>query len=68
MHGSACPGPPSPPPHAVAVVLGFVGVKILADFGGYHVPTDVSLAFVAGILGLGVGASLLLPGDPEAAD
>lgn len=46
---------------AVALVLGFVGVKILADFSGYHVPTGVSLGVVAGILGLGVGTSLLLP-------
>jgi predicted tellurium resistance membrane protein TerC len=52
----------------VALVLGFVGGKILADFGGYHVPTDASLAVVASILGLGVGASLLLPGAQEAAD
>lgn len=66
----ACPPPigvPCPPP-AVALVLGFVGGKILADFGGYHVPTDASLAVVASILGLGVGASLLLPGPQEATD
>lgn len=44
---------------AVALVLGFVGTKILADFGGWHVPTDVSLGVVATILGGGVGASLL---------
>lgn len=54
--------PPSPLPlRAVALVLGFVGVKILADYSGYHVPTGVSLGVVAGILGLGVGTSLLLP-------
>ncbi len=46
----------------MAVVLGFVGAKILADYGGYHVPTDVSLGVVAGILGLGVGASLIEKG------
>lgn len=46
---------------AVALVLGFVGAKILADYGGYHVPTDVSLGVVAGILALGVGASVVSP-------
>ncbi|KAL4438500.1 hypothetical protein ABPG77_000148 [Micractinium sp. CCAP 211/92] len=52
---------------AVALVLGFVGVKILADFGGYHVPTGVSLGVVAGILGFGVGTSLLLPAPSDEA-
>ncbi|EFN50725.1 hypothetical protein CHLNCDRAFT_28756 [Chlorella variabilis] len=47
---------------AVAVVLGFVGGKILAQFAGLDVPTDVSLGVVASILGLGVGASLLPAG------
>ncbi len=51
----------------MALVLGFVGVKILADFGGYHVPTGVSLGVVAGILGLGVGTSLLLPAPSDEA-
>ncbi|KAL4424113.1 hypothetical protein ABPG75_001414 [Micractinium tetrahymenae] len=50
---------------AVALVLGFVGAKILADYAGCHVPTDVSLGVVAGILGLGVGTSLLLPTPAE---
>lgn len=45
----------------MALVLGFVGAKILADYAGYHVPTDVSLAVVAGVLALGVGASWALP-------
>lgn len=45
----------------MALVLGFVGAKILADFGGYHVPTDVSLGVVASVLALGVGASYALP-------
>lgn len=46
----------------MAVVLGFVGGKILAQFAGLDVPTDVSLGVVASILGLGVGASLLPAG------
>lgn len=52
---------------AVALVLGFVGVKILADFGGYHISTGASLGVVAGILGLGVGTSLLLPAPADEA-
>lgn len=54
------------PPPTVALVLGFVGAKILADYGGYHVPTDASLAVVAGILALGIGASVALPREPAA--
>jgi TerC family integral membrane protein len=46
---------------AVAVVLGFIGTKMLADFGGVHVPTSVSLTIVAATLGAGVAASMLLP-------
>lgn len=61
------PRPAPPPPPAVALVLGFVGVKILADFGGYHISTGASLGVVAGILGLGVGTSLLLPAPADEA-
>ncbi|PRW61230.1 Inner membrane alx [Chlorella sorokiniana] len=50
---------------AVAVVLGFVGGKILADFVGYSVSTEVSLGVVAGALTLGVVASLLNPEQPD---
>jgi len=50
---------------AVALVLGFVGFKILAEFGGLKVPTDMSLGVVAAILASGVGASLLLPGSAD---
>ena len=34
---------------------------MIADFGGYHVGTEASLAIVATVLGGGVGLSLLLP-------
>ena len=46
---------------AVALVLGFIGAKMLADFGGYHVPTTASLAVVISTLAGGVAASLWLP-------
>lgn len=46
---------------AVALVLGFIGAKMLADFGGYHVPTTASLGVVMTTLAGGVAASLWLP-------
>ena len=50
---------------AVALVLGFVGFKILAEFGGLKVPTDLSLGVVGAILAGGVGLSLLMPGEEK---
>ncbi|GFH08266.1 uncharacterized protein HaLaN_03201 [Haematococcus lacustris] len=46
---------------AVAVVLGFIGVKMTLDFVDINIPTDVSLLVVGLVLGSGVAASLLLP-------
>jgi tellurite resistance protein TerC len=44
----------------LAGVLGFVGVKmLLADV--FEVPVTISLAVIAGILGLSVAASLMFP-------
>jgi predicted tellurium resistance membrane protein TerC len=43
---------------AVAVVLGFIGSKMVAEYLGVHVPTEVSLGVVASLLSTGVGASL----------
>lgn len=43
---------------SVAGVLGFIGAKMVADFGGIHVDTRTSLLVVATILGGGVAASL----------
>ncbi len=51
---------------AVALVLGFIGVKMVAEFGGFHVPTDASLAVVATMLGGGVAASVWLPKSSDA--
>ena len=47
---------------SVALVLGFVGFKIIAEFLGLNVPTDLSLGIVGAILSIGVGTSLLFPG------
>mmetsp|Transcript_23953 Transcript_23953/g.35515 ORF Transcript_23953/g.35515 Transcript_23953/m.35515 type:complete len:416 (+) Transcript_23953:72-1319(+) len=43
---------------AVAVVLGFVGVKLVGEYFGYEIPVQASLAVVATMLSGGVGASL----------
>lgn len=43
---------------AVAVVLGFVGAKLIGEYFGYEIPTVASLAVVASMLSGGVGLSL----------
>ncbi|KAI5066324.1 hypothetical protein GOP47_0018948 [Adiantum capillus-veneris] len=43
---------------SVAVVLGFIGSKMIADFFGFHLPREASLGVVVSVLGLGVGLSL----------
>jgi predicted tellurium resistance membrane protein TerC len=35
---------------AVAAVLGFIGSKMVLDFFGFHVPTELSLAVVITLL------------------
>lgn len=44
---------------AIAVVLSFIGAKLIACYFGYEVPTEVSLLLVVGILSLAVAASVL---------
>ena len=44
---------------AVAIVLGFIGCKMIAEYFGYTVPTNVALAVVASLLGGGIGASVV---------
>ncbi|KAL3531879.1 hypothetical protein ACH5RR_005400 [Cinchona calisaya] len=48
---------------AIGVVLGFIGLKMILDFFGFHVSTEVSLGFVATTLGAGVVLSLLTKTD-----
>ena len=52
---------------AVALVLAWIGCKMIADFGGVHVDTAVSLGVVATLLAGGVGVSLALPEKQEPA-
>jgi len=41
----------------VAVVLGFVGVKLCAEVAGYEVGSALSLIFILTVLGIGIVAS-----------
>ncbi|XP_020204620.1 thylakoid membrane protein TERC, chloroplastic [Cajanus cajan] len=43
---------------SIAVVLGFIGVKMILDYFGIHVSTEASLGFVASSLSIGVVLSL----------
>jgi predicted tellurium resistance membrane protein TerC len=43
---------------AVAIVLGFIGVKMVAEFFGILVPTELSLGVVLTLLSGGVGLSI----------
>jgi predicted tellurium resistance membrane protein TerC len=50
---------------AVALVLAFIGAKLVGQFAGVDVPTDVSLMVVGVVLGGGVAASLILPEEDK---
>lgn len=43
---------------AIALVLGFIGGKMIGEYFGYDIPTEVALSVVATLLGTGVGASV----------
>ena len=43
---------------AVAVVLGFIGSKMIAEYLGFVVPTAVALGVVATFLGSGIALSV----------
>lgn len=45
----------------LAVVLAFIGAKMLALPLGFHVPIEYSLGMVLGVIGISVAASLLIP-------
>jgi predicted tellurium resistance membrane protein TerC len=44
---------------AVAVVLGFIGGKMIAEYFGVEIPTEFSVGIVITMLGTGVLASIL---------
>ena len=43
---------------AVAVILAFIGSKMIAEYFEYGIPTEVALAVIVSILVAGVGASV----------
>jgi tellurite resistance protein TerC len=49
----------------LAVVLVFIGVKMLITYFDLHIPIGISLAVVGAALGLAVAASLAFPKKPE---
>ncbi|KAI0527633.1 hypothetical protein KFK09_003238 [Dendrobium nobile] len=50
---------------AIGIVLGFVGVKMIFDFFGYHITTEVSLGFVATSISSAVLLSLAKKSNSE---
>ncbi|KAL1313630.1 hypothetical protein HN51_040224 [Arachis hypogaea] len=48
---------------SIAVVLGFIGCKMILDYFGIHVSTEASLGFVASSLTIGVISSLAKKSD-----
>merc|ERR1712125_33388 len=50
---------------AVAVVLGFIGSKMIAEYLGYCVPTEIALGVVATLLSGGIGLSILNKKEEE---
>lgn len=48
---------------SIAVVLGFIGCKMILDYFGFHVSTEASLGFVASSLSIGVILSLVNKSD-----
>eukprot|EP00638_Chattonella_subsalsa_P006724 CAMPEP_0117755346 /NCGR_PEP_ID=MMETSP0947-20121206/13395_1 /TAXON_ID=44440 /ORGANISM="Chattonella subsalsa, Strain CCMP2191" /LENGTH=374 /DNA_ID=CAMNT_0005574659 /DNA_START=63 /DNA_END=1187 /DNA_ORIENTATION=+ len=51
---------------AVAIVLGFVGVKLTASYFGFEVDSGISLEVILACLGGGIGLSLLKKGAKQA--
>lgn len=51
----------------LAVILIFVGGKMLATYFGIHVPINVSLGIIGGVLVLSILASLVIPANDKAA-
>ena len=43
---------------AVALVLGFIGSKMIAEYMDYIIPTNIALLVVATVLSTGIGLSI----------
>ncbi|CAA7389533.1 unnamed protein product [Spirodela intermedia] len=48
---------------AIGLVLGFIGSKMIFDFFGYHIATEVSLGLVAATIGSGILLSVTKKSD-----
>jgi predicted tellurium resistance membrane protein TerC len=48
---------------AVAVVLGFIGAKMILEYYGFELPTELSVGVVITVLGTGVAASVYESSD-----
>lgn len=44
---------------AVALILAFIGGKMIAEYFEYIIPTEAALAVIISLLSVGVGASVL---------
>lgn len=53
---------------AVALVLGFIGSKMIAEYFGFEVPTAIALGIVATLLGSGIALSVWERERTEAAE
>uniref|UniRef100_A0A7S3L2I4 Uncharacterized protein n=1 Tax=Amphora coffeiformis TaxID=265554 RepID=A0A7S3L2I4_9STRA len=43
---------------AVAIILAFIGAKMVAEYFGYTIPTEGALGFIVTMLSVGIGASV----------
>jgi predicted tellurium resistance membrane protein TerC len=43
---------------AVAVILAFIGGKMIVEYFEYVIPTEAALAVIVSLLGIGIGASI----------
>ena len=43
---------------AVALVLGFIGTKMIGEYAGFQIPTAIALGVVATFLGSGIALSV----------
>jgi predicted tellurium resistance membrane protein TerC len=43
---------------AVALVLGFIGSKMIAEYMDFIIPTNIALLVVASVLSTGIGLSI----------
>jgi predicted tellurium resistance membrane protein TerC len=53
---------------SVAVVLGFIGGKMIVEYFGFELPTELSVGVVITVLGVGVAASVYEASDESESD